>query len=71
MSLSIGHVVNQIHATALPMPDDMVIQINCLVQCQQSNPRVVFMDRNFTVDEEEKENNGEYYKNEENDPVYN
>jgi hypothetical protein len=45
-SLSTGRVINRVHATRLPMPDDVIDRIHALACRQQANPGLVFLDRN-------------------------
>lgn len=46
MSLSTGHVINRVHATSLPMPDDVIDRVHAFARQQQANPGLVFTDRN-------------------------
>ena len=49
MSIESGRVVNCIHVTALPLPDDVVKSISRLARRQDMNPRLVFTDRNMEI----------------------
>ena len=45
-SLSTGRIINRVHATKLPMPDDVIERVNTLARRQKANPGLVFLDRN-------------------------
>ena len=45
-SLSTGRVINRMHATKLPMPDDVIERMHALARRQKANPGLVFLDRN-------------------------
>jgi hypothetical protein len=42
-------VINQAHATALPMPDDVIDRVHAIAQQQKANPGLVFADRQNQV----------------------
>ena len=71
MSISTGRVVNQLHATPLPMPDDVVDQIHRLARQQRTNPGLLFGDRNMnstdmeSVDSSESEDDEDYIPDQE------
>ena len=57
MSLSTGRVLNWLHGTALPMPDDVIDRVHRMAQRQKVNPGLLFGDRNMnpTYEEEDEE----------------
>ena len=64
LSISTGRVLNRLHATALPMPDDIIEKIHRMARQQKSNPGLIFADRNFHPDE------GEYADDDDDDETY-
>ena len=66
-SLTTGRVLNRVHATPLPMPDDVIKRVETLALRQQANPGLVFGDR-----EQQPINNlDDYYYDEADDDDYN
>ena len=66
-SLTTGRVLNQVHATPLPMPDDVIKRVETLARRQRANPCLVFGDR-----EQQPINDlDDYYYDEANDADYN
>ena len=66
-SLTTGRVLNRVHATPLPMPDDVIKWVETLARRQRANPGLVFGDR-----EEQPINDlDDYYYNKANDADYN
>ena len=66
-SLTTGRMLNRVHATPLPMPDNVIKRVEMLARRQHANPGLVFRDReqqliNYLDD---------YYYNEANDADYN
>ena len=59
MSISTGRVLNWLHATPLPMPDDVVDQIHRLARQQRTNPGLLFGDRNMNSMDMESVDSGE------------
>ena len=56
MSILTGWVLNRLHGTALPMPDDVVDQIHRLARHQKTNPGLLFGDQNmYSVDMDNEE----------------
>ena len=53
LSISTGRVLNRLHATALPMPDDIIEKIHRMAQQQKNNPGLIFADQNLHRDEGE------------------
>ena len=53
MSISMGRVLNCLHATPLPMPDDVVDRIPRLARQQRGNPGLLFGDRRMNSMDEE------------------
>ena len=51
LSITTGRVLNRLHATALPMPDDVIDKVHRMARQQKSNPGLVFADRNLNPDE--------------------
>jgi hypothetical protein len=45
-SLSTGRLVNRVHTTKLPMPDDVIDRVHALARRQRANPGLVFLNRN-------------------------
>jgi hypothetical protein len=44
-SLSTGRLLNRVHATSLPMPDDVIDRINTIGRRQKADPGLVFTNR--------------------------
>ena len=66
-SLTTGRVVNRVHATPLPMPDNVIKRVETLACRQQANPGLVFGDR-----EQQPINDlDDYYYDEADDADYN
>ena len=55
LSVATGRVLNRLHATALPMPDDIIDQIHRMARQQKNNPGLIFADRNLNPDEGEED----------------
>ena len=55
LSVATGRVLNRLHATALPMPDDIIDKIHRMARQQKNNPGLVFADRNLNTDEDEED----------------
>ena len=53
LSISTGRVLNRLHATALPMPDDIIEKIRRMARQQKSHPVLIFANRNLHPDEGE------------------
>ena len=64
LSISTGRVLNRLHATALPMPDDIIEKIHRMARQQKSNPGLIFANRNLDLDE------GEYADDDDDDDSY-
>ena len=66
MSISTGRVLSRLHATPLPMPDDVVDRIHRMARQQRGNPGLVFGDGRMNPMDEESvgssnnENDGDY-----------
>ena len=71
MSISTGRVLNRLHATPLPMPDDVVDRIHRMARQQRGNPGLLFGNRRMNpMDEEsvgssDSEDDGDYMPDEE------
>ena len=55
LSVATGRVLNRLHATALPMPDDIIDKIHRMARQQKNNPGLIFADRNLNTDEDEED----------------
>jgi hypothetical protein len=55
-SLSTGRIINRMHATKLPMPDDVIDRVHALARRQKANPGLVFLNRNQAPDNEDDDN---------------
>ena len=51
LSVATGRVLNRLHATALPMPDEIIDKIHRMARQQKNNPGLIFADRNLNPDE--------------------
>ena len=61
MSITTGRVLNRLHATALPMPDDVIDKIHRMARQQKTNPGLVFADRNLIPDDYDDDEDDETY----------
>ena len=59
LSTATGRVLNRLHATALPMPDDVIDKLHRMVRQQKNKPGLVFADRNLNPDEYEDDEDDE------------
>ena len=72
MSISTRRVLNRLHATPLPMPDEVVDRIHRLTRQQRTNPGLVLGDRNMSstdmesVDSSESGDDEDYIPDQEN-----
>ena len=66
LSVTTGRVLNRLHATALPMPDDVIDKLHRMPRQQKSNPGLVFADRNLHPDEDDDEDDDEMYQDNDN-----
>ena len=64
LSISTGRVLNRLHATALPMPDDIIERIHRMARQQKNNSGLIFADRNLHPDE------GDYTDDDDDDETY-
>ena len=54
LSVTTGRVIlNRLHATALPIPDDIIDKIHRMARQQENNPSLIFADRNLNTDEDD------------------
>ena len=70
LSVTTGRVLNQLHATALPMPDDIIDKIHRMARQQKNNPGLIFADRNLSPDEwdeDDDDEDDETYRNDDDD----
>ena len=56
-----GRVLNRLHATALPMPDDVIDKLHRMVCQQKSNPGLIFADQNLNPEEYDDDDDDETY----------
>ena len=61
LSGTTGRVLNQLHATALPMPDDMIDKLHRMARQQKSNPGLVFADHTLNPEEYDDDDDDEMY----------
>ena len=61
LSVTTGRVLNRLHATALPMPDDVIDKLHRMARQQKSNPGLVFADRNLNLEEYNDDDDDETY----------
>ena len=67
LSVATGRVLNWLHATALPMPDDIIDKIHRMARQQKSNPGLIFADRNLNPDEDDDDDDDMSYHDDDND----
>ena len=67
LSVTTGRVLNRLHATALPMPDDVIDKLHRMARQQKSNPGLIFADRNLNPDEDDDDDDDETYQDNNND----
>ena len=51
LNITTGRVLNRLHATPIPMPDDVIDKIHRMARQQKSNPGLIFADRNLNPEE--------------------
>ena len=61
LSITTGRVLNRLHATALPMPEDIIDKLHRMAQQQKNILGLVFADRNINPDEYDDDNDDEAY----------
>ena len=61
LNISTGRVLNRLHATPIPMPDDIINKIHRMARQQKSNPGLVFADRNLNPEDYEDDDDDETY----------
>ena len=64
LSVTTGRVLNRLHATALPMPDDVIDKLHRMARQQKNNPGLIFADRNLSLDEYDDEEDDKTYHEE-------
>ena len=70
LSVTTGRVLNRLHATALPMPDEVIDKIHRMARQQKNNPGLIFADRNLQQDEwddDDDDEDDEAYHNDDDD----
>ena len=65
LSISTGRILNQLHATPLPMPDSIIDKIHRMARQQKNNPGLIFAHHNLNPDEYEDDDDDDetYYDN--------
>ena len=66
LSIATGRLLNRLHATVLPMPDDIIDKLHRMARQQKSNPGLVFADRNLNPDEYDDDDDDETYHDDDN-----
>ena len=66
MSISTGRVLSRQHATALPMPDEVIDKIYRMSRQQKTNPGLVFADQNLNPDNYDDDEDDETYHDDDN-----
>ena len=72
MSISTGRVLNQLCATPLPMPDEVVDRVHRMARQQKAGPGLLFGDRNMShaddesVDSDSSEDDGDFTPSQDN-----
>ena len=61
LSVTTGRVLSRLHATALPMLDDVIDKLHRMARQQKSNPGLVFADRNLNPEEYDDDDDDETY----------
>ena len=61
LSIATGRVLNRLHTTSLPMPDDVIDKLHRMARQQKNNPGLVFADRNLNPDEYDDDEDDETY----------
>ena len=61
LSITTGRVLNRQHATALPMPDEVIDKIHMLARQQKNNPGLIFADWNLNPDKYDDDEDDETY----------
>ena len=61
LSVTTGRVLNRLHATALPMPDDVIDKLHRMARQQKSNPGLIFADCNLNPEEYDDDDDDETY----------
>ena len=51
LNITTGRVLYRLHATPIPMPDDVIDKIQRMARQQKSNPGLIFADRNLNPEE--------------------
>ena len=64
LSVTTGRVLNRLPPTSLPMPDDVIDKLHRRARQQKSNPGLIFVDRNLSLDEYDDEEDDETYHEE-------
>ena len=61
LNIATGRVVNRLHATPIPMPDDVIDKIHRMARQQKSNPGLIFADRNLNPEEYDDDDDDDSY----------
>ena len=70
LSVTTGRVLNRLHATALPMPDEVIDKIHRITRQQKNNSGLIFAGRNLQQDEwddDDDDEDDETYHNDDDD----
>ena len=59
LSVTTGRVLDRLHATALPMPDDIIDKIHRMARQQKNNPGLILAGRNLSPDEWDEDDDDE------------
>ena len=73
LSVTTGRVLNRLHATALPMPDEVIDKVHRMARQQKNNPGLIFADRNLRQDEwedDDDDEDDETYRDDDDDDPY-
>jgi hypothetical protein len=58
LSLDTGRVINQLHATRLPMPNEVIDRVHRMTRQQKAQPGLVFLDRDMQLMVDDDDNAG-------------
>ena len=61
LSITTGRVINRLHATPIPMPDDVIDKVHRMARQQKSNPGLIFADRNLNPEEYDDDDDDDTY----------
>ena len=61
LNITTGRVLNWLHATPIPMPDDVIDKIHRMARQQKSNPGLIFADHNLNPEEYDDDDDDDMY----------